>query len=408
MSLTGPTPRRPRSLAVAAAGVLMLLTACSGSGTQQAAGETGAKSSSSSPSATSASSTAAASADLLPGMPPPLSPTDVYAADKPNNLSDEVKNDAPRVYVPNSKDDTVSVIDQATMQVIATYPTGHEPQHVVPSYDLKTLYVIADLNFGAFTLIDPKTGNAGATTPIDDPYNLYFTPDGKYGIVVAEDHKRLDWYDPHSWQKQDSTEVPDCAGVDHIDFTANGKVLLATCEFANRVAVVDVQTHKLINLITLPNRPDGMPQDVKLSPDGKTFYVADMKADGVYTIDGEGKAVTGFIPTGKGTHGLYVDRTSTRLFVTNRLEGSISVIDLATKKVATKWQIPGGGSPDMGNLSADGKLFWVSGRYDSCVYVISTDDGHLVKKIPVGKGPHGLTVWPQPGRYSLGHTGIMR
>jgi DNA-binding beta-propeller fold protein YncE len=96
------------------------------------------------------------------------------------------------------------------------------------------------------------------------------------------------------------------------------------------------------------------------------------------------------------------------LFITNRGEGSITVLDLNTRKPMAKWQIPGGGSPDMGNLSADGSIFWVSGRYDDVVYAISTVDGHLIKKIPVGAGPHGLCVWPQPGRYSLGHTGILR
>jgi YVTN family beta-propeller protein len=151
-----------------------------------------------------------------------------------------------------------------------------------------------------------------------------------------------------------------------------------------------------------------MPQDVKLAPDGSVFYVADMMANGVHVIDAKTMTVIGFIPSGKQTHGLYIDRTSTRMFITNRGEGSISVLDLATRKITTKWLIPGGGSPDMGNLSADGKIFWVSGRYNGVVYAIDTDDGHLIKKIAVGSGPHGLTVWPQPGRYSLGHTGILR
>ena len=85
----------------------------------------------------------------------------------------------------------------------------------------------------------------------------------------------------------------------------------------------------------------------------------------------------------------------------------MSVIDFATRKIDVTWPIPGGGSPDMGNVSADGKTLWLSGRYDNVVYAIDTDSGD-VKKIPVGKEPHGLTVWPQPGRYSLGHTGNMR
>ncbi|MBV9593939.1 MAG: YncE family protein [Actinobacteria bacterium] len=346
---------------------------------------------------------------LLPGMPPPLSATDVYAADKPGMLSETVAGDRALVYVPNDNSNSVTIIDQATMTVLGTYPAGHEPQHVVPSYDLKTLYVVADQSPGdGLTPIDPKTGTVGKLIPVTDPYNLYFTPDGEYAIVVAEAFKRLDFYDPHTWKLHDSLPVPSCAGIDHIDFTADGRTLLASCEFANRLAVVDVASHTLLRTINLTQVAGGMPQDVKLAPDGSVFYVADMKANGVHVIDGSATKVIGFIPTGKETHGLYIDRTSTRMFITNRGEGSISVLDLATRRVATKWMIPGGGSPDMGNLSADGKVFWVSGRYNACVYAIDTTDGHLIKKLSVGSGPHGLTVWPQPGRYSLGHTGILR
>ncbi len=342
-------------------------------------------------------------------MPVPLSATDVYAADQPGMLSPTVADDRPLVYVPNGNSGTVTIIDQATMAVIGTYPAGHEPQHVVPSYDLKTLYVVADLSPGdGLTPIDPKTGKVGAQIPVTDPYNLYFTPDGQYAIVVAEAFKRLDFYDPTTWKLHDSLPIPSCDGIDHMDFTADGKTLLASCEFANRLAVVDVATHKLVSTINLTQIVGGMPQDVKLAPDGSVFYVADMMANGVYIIDANTMTVIGFIPSGKQTHGLYIDRTSTRMFITNRGEGSISVLDLATRKITTKWLIPGGGSPDMGNLSADGKIFWVSGRYNGVVYAIDTTDGHLIKKIAVGSGPHGLTVWPQPGRYSLGHTGILR
>jgi YVTN family beta-propeller protein len=115
-----------------------------------------------------------------------------------------------------------------------------------------------------------------------------------------------------------------------------------------------------------------------------------------------------FIPTGKGAHGLYVSRDSRYLYVSNRMDGSVSVISFATRKVVHTWRIPGGGSPDMGGVSADGKVLWLSGRYNSEVYAFNTDNGHLLARIPVGSGPHGLCVYPQPGRYSLGHTGVFR
>jgi DNA-binding beta-propeller fold protein YncE len=160
-----------------------------------------------------------------------------------------------------------------------------------------------------------------------------------------------------------------------------------------------------------------MPQDIRISPDGKLFYVADMMADGVFIIDGASFREVGFIATGKGTHGLYPSRDGRKLYVTNRGsnrihgpahgKGSVSVVDFASQKVDVTWPIPGGGSPDMGNVSADGRQLWLSGRYDNVVYMVDTTSG-AVQKIAVGKEPHGLTVWPQPGRYSLGHTGNMR
>lgn len=417
--------RNPRSQAarvswLAVASVVAVgLAACTAQSTTTAASPSLTTSPAPSPSATiktlPPSPSPAANPDLLAGMPAPLSPSDVYAADGPNNLSPIARTARALVYVPNTIGNTVTVIDQQTMQVIGTFPGGHEPQHVVPAYDLKTLYVAADYvptdggpGEGSLTPIDPVTGQPGAKIPIEDPYNLYFTANGQYAIVMAEARKRLDFYDPHSWQRVASLSVPACGGLNHLDYTADGRTLLASCEFANRVITVDVASQTLLQTITLPRVANGMPQDVKLSPDGKVFYVADLKAAGVYLLDAATRAITGFIPTGRGAHGLYVDRTSTRLFVTNRDVGSVTVIDLATRAPIATWLIPGGGSPDMGNLSADGRLLWLAGRYHNVVYVIDTTDGHLVKKIPVGAGPHGLTVWPQPGRYSLGHTGIMR
>ena len=161
----------------------------------------------------------------------------------------------------------------------------------------------------------------------------------------------------------------------------------------------------------------GMPQDIRISPDGKTFFVADMLADGVHVVDGASFKQIGFIPTGIGAHGLYPSRDGKSLYVANRGtnkmigrkggKGSVSVIDFATRKVVKTWPIPGGGSPDMGNVSADGKYLWLSGRFDDEVYRIETTSG-AVDKVKVGREPHGLTVWPQPGRYSLGHTGNLR
>lgn len=341
----------------------------------------------------------------LAGMPRNTDPANVYAADGPGNLSSVVRGDIPVIYVPNSGSDTVTEIDPATYRVVRTFVTGTNPQHVVPSYDLKTLWVTNDIG-NSLTPIDPRTGLPGNNVRVTDPYNMYFTPDGKRAIVVAEAHQELTFRDPHTMKLLHTLNVP-CKGVDHIDFSADGSYFLATCEFSASLIKVDTAAETVVGTLHLPTS-DGMPQDVKLSPDGKVFYVADMMANGVYVVDGTTMRVEKFIATGKGAHGLYVSRDARFLYVSNRLEGSISLIDLSTEKVAKKWRLAGGGSPDMGNVSANGKVLWLSGRYNAEVYAISTTSGKLLARIPVGAGPHGLAVWPIPGRYSLGHTGIMR
>ncbi len=341
---------------------------------------------------------------VLPGMPPILDVRDVYSADRAGNLSPVVRNFPSRVYVPNTESNTVSVIDPESYKVIDVFRVGRLPQHVTPSYDLKTLWVLNDKG-NSLTEINPATGKKGRTVRVEDPYNMYYTPDGKFAIVVAEQRERLMFRDARTMKLKNALWVP-CKGVDHMDFSADGRYLIASCEFGAKVIKVDVEGQKTVGAVMLG--AGGMPQDVKLSPDGRVFYVADMAANGVYVIDGDNLTRLDFLPTGKGTHGLYASRDSRVLYVSNRGEGSVSLIDFATRKVVQKWWLAGGGSPDMGGVSADGKVLWLSGRYNSEVYAIDTRDGHLLARIPVGHGPHGLCVYPQPGRYSLGHTGVFR
>jgi YVTN family beta-propeller protein len=343
------------------------------------------------------------SPDLLPGMPAPLDPHDLYAADHPNALAPFLTGVTPRVWVPNSNGHTVSEIDPSTYQVIRTIDVGANPQHVVPSWDLRTLWVNNDRG-NSLTPIDAITGVVGKPVPVHDPYNLYFTPDGKSAVVMASADKQIVFRDPHTMAIQHILDVP-CDGVNHADFSANGKYMIVTCEFTSELLKVDVEKHSLLGVLPLPG---GMPQDIKISPDGSSWYVADMHKNGLVVLDGDSFTLKGFVPTGKGAHGLYISRDSKTMFVTNRDEGSVSVFSFATGEVGKKFWLPGGGSPDMGGLSADGTKLWLAGRYNRVVYVLNTVTGELIEKIPVGSGPHGLCVWPQPGRYSLGHTGILR
>jgi len=352
------------------------------------------------------------------GMPPVVDSSNLYSETAAGHLSSSVAGALSRVYVPNVASNEVYVIDPATMKVVDRFRVGVNPQHVVPSWDLRTLWVANNAEGrtdGTLTPIDPRTGKPGPAVKVDDPYNMYFSPDGQSAIVVAEALKRLDFRDPQTMKLQFSLPTPQCDGINHADFTIDGRYAIFTCEFDKALAKIDLVERKVIGYLKLSK--GGMPQDIRVSPDGKLFYVADMMADGVFVIDGDAFREIGFIATGVGTHGLYPSRDGRKLYVSNRGsnkihgrphgKGSVSVVDFATRKVEATWPIPGGGSPDMGNVSEDGKTLWLSGRFDNVVYAIDTGNGQ-VRSVPVGKEPHGLTVWPQPGRYSLGHTGNMR
>ena len=328
----------------------------------------------------------------------------VYAHAGSGLLSPALSSVPPRIYVPESGSNTVAVIDPATYTVIGRFAVGAQPQHITPSYDLKTLYVLNNQG-NSVTPLDPLTGRPRSPLPVTDPYNLYFTPGGRYSIVVAEAKARLDFRDPHTFHRQRSLPVP-CRGVDHLDFTADGRFLLASCEFSGQLVVVDVRRQTVIKTLAL-GRGTAMPQDVKLAPDGRVFYVADMRRGGLWIVTADTFRVSGFLPTGKGAHGLYPSRDARVLYVSNRGEGTVSVVDFAARRIVATWLIPGG-SPDMGGVSANGRVLWLTGRYNGEVYAIDTRTGHLLARISVGRGPHGLAVWPQPGRYSLGHTGLMR
>ena len=380
---------------------------------------------------------------------PTAEPRDIYSGSASGKLSPALTGDLERIYVPNLRGNDVYVIDPLTLKVVDKFKVGIGPQHIVPSWDMRTLWVTNNAEGrtdGSLTPVDPRTGKPGNPVMVDDPYNMYYTPDGKSAIVVAEARKRLDFRDPKTMALQYSIDTPGCPGINHADFSADGSFAIFTCEFSGTLAKIDLASRKVLAYLKLdmpstrfkevPGAPrtaagkvwepgeseictvtKGMPQDIRSSPDGKRFYVADMHADGVHIIDVASFKKVGFIQTGIGAHGLYPSRDGKRLYVANRGShkihgsrlgnGGVVVIDFATEKIVARWPVPGGGSPDMGNVSADGKYLWLAARYDDVVYRFDTASGD-VQQVKVGKEPHGLTVWPQPGRYSLGHTGNMR
>jgi len=307
---------------------------------------------------------------------------------------------APRVYVPNEASATVTVIDPTTFGVLATIPVGQLPQHITPAHDMSALYA-DNMDSNLLSVIDPASSTVSRSIGLPRPYNLYFTPDGTKAVVMAEPLNRIDFYDATTWKLLSSVAVPS-PGIDHADFSAGGRYMLASCEYGGHIVKVDVVSMQLVADLEV----GGLPIDVRLSPDGMVFYVANQGRAGVSIIDPVSMTELGFLPTGQGAHGMAISRDTRSLYVSNRLDETISVIDFVSRKVVKTWSV--GGSPDMLQVSPDGKQLWTSNRSGATVSVIDTATGQVMAQIGVGNGPHGLTYFPQPGRISLGHNGVYR
>ncbi len=324
----------------------------------------------------------------------------VYAATMTSEVKESLAGLPERVYVPNVVENSITVIDPATFQVVDSYQVEQLPYHVTPSWDMSQLLVNNEES-STFTVIDPETGRPSDTVSAPFPYNFYYTPDGETAVVVVERLQMLEFRDTETWEMKGSVYIP-WPGVDHLDFSRDGDYFLASSEWSGAVSKVDVEKMELVDYVEV----GALPIDIKLSPDGEVFYVADQGTMGVHVIEPEEMKEIDFIPTGEGAHGLQVSRDTKSLYVSNRLEGTVSVIDFETRKVTDKWVT--GGSPDMFQLSPDGRQLWVSGRYDAAVYVIDTKNGELLSTIYTGVQPHGLAYFPNPGRFSLGHNGVYR
>jgi YVTN family beta-propeller protein len=331
----------------------------------------------------------------------PAGRRNIYAGILPGNFSPAVRGVPERVYVPNSESGTVTEINPATFRVVRTFATGTYDQHITPSWDLRRLYV-NNTTSNTLTVLSPRTGRAVGTIPVTDPYNLYFTPDGSKAIVVAEGLERVDFRNPHTWGLIKTVRIPS-PGPDHLDFTADGRAFLISCEFGGAVYRVDTRTMRITGRVPV----GGLPVDVKLSPDGTRFYVANQGIrSGVTMISARTLRIVGFIPTDHGAHGLAISRNTRDLYVSNRVAGAISVISFARDRVIATWHV--GGSPDMLQVSPDGSQLWASNRFNGTVSVIDTHTGRLIHTITVGSSPHGLAFFPQPGNHSLGHNGVYR
>lgn len=334
-----------------------------------------------------------------PPAAPPVAPAGgrVYAATGPGMIAPNARGMPPRIYVANGR--VIDVVDPGTAQVTARFRVGASASRVVPSWDLRRLWA-ADGAHGLLVPVGPRSGRRGRPVKVTGPAGLYFTPDGRDALVLARGPRRIDVRNPRTMKLRASVPMPCSAG--HADFSAGGASLVATCAAAGALTRVDLAGRRLSGTIRLPD--GARPGDLRLSPSGAVFYVADAAKGGVWLVDARAFTLLGFVPTAPGARGLAISRDARRLFVVGG--GSLTAVDFRTRRVVSRWPLPAGHSVP-GGVSSDGTALWLADRA-GLVYAVSTRTGRVVRKIRVGGRPTALCVHPQPGRYSLGGTGLYR
>ncbi|MFL6159119.1 MAG: YncE family protein, partial [Marmoricola sp.] len=294
----------------------------------------------------------------------------MYSQTRAGMIRADVARDPALLYVPDSTGSTVTVISQRTRRIVRVLHAGQLSQHVVPAYDLKRMYVTSSIS-NEVVAISPRKGRLLGSRRVPRPYNLYFTPDGRAAIVMVEQHDVIRFSDPRTFAPIADVRSPGCWGPNHADFSANGRFFVVTCEFSGELLKISTLGHRVIGRLKLaprrhpmPGMGTSMPQDVRLSPDGTTFYVADMGTDQLRLISARTFRQSAVLDMPSHPHGIYPSRDGSYLYISDRGAGEVTVLSTRTNEIVDTWRIPGGGSPDMGGVSADGRMLWLSGRYD--------------------------------------------
>ncbi len=291
------------------------------------------------------------------------------------------------VFVLNSLDASVSVIDPATWTETRRIPTGKEPHHVYLTPDSKSLIVANSLG-DSLLFIDPKTGEAQRTIKgILDPYHLRFSPDMKWFVTAAN---RLNHIDIYRWDGKDFTlakRISSSRTPSHIWIDSKSTTAYVSMQDSDEMVALDLATQ----VIKWRVKTGPMPADVYGTADDRMILLGLTGSNGVevYDVSGPQPKRTRVISTGEGAHAFRALGDRRHVLVSNRVANTISKIDLQTFEVVASYPAPGG--PDCMDVSADGKLIFVTSRWAKKLTVIDTASRKVIQQVKVGKSPHG--VW---------------
>lgn len=288
------------------------------------------------------------------------------------------------VVVLNSRDATVSLLDQNTYQSLGSFPVGKEPHHLMATPDNKSL-IVANATGDELVFLDPKTGLLQRRLKnVADPYQIGFSPDQKWFVSNSLRLDRVDFYKYNGSELTLVNRVPLAKLPSHMAFDAASSTVFITQQGSDKVSAIDLATQKIKWTMPVGKLPAG----IAMTPDDKYLLVGIMGKDYVEVIDWRTQKTVKRIKAGMGTHNFRSMGDKRHVFVSNRVSNSINIIDQLTLENVGMIPVPGG--PDCMELSADGKTLWATLRWIKKVAVIDVKSKKVIKLIPVGRSPHGV------------------
>lgn len=294
---------------------------------------------------------------------------------------------APPIFVLNSLDANVSVIDPVSLKETRRFATGKEPHHLYLTPDEKSL-IVANALGDSLTFIDPRTADVQREIRgILDPYHLRFTPDMKWFVTTANRLNHIDFY---RWDGKDlalAKRISTGKTPSHLWIDSKSTRVYATMQDSDELVAIDIATQTILWRIGTGK----MPADVFGTIDDRLILVALTGSDNVQVFDVSGArpVLQRSVKTGEGAHAFRSAGDKRHVYVSNRVANSVSKIDTQSMTVVDSFPVPGG--PDCMDVSADGKTLYVGSRWARKLSVVDLTSRKVVGQVGVGKSPHG--VW---------------
>jgi YVTN family beta-propeller protein len=280
-------------------------------------------------------------------------------------------------FVVNSNDASVSVIDVGTRQEMRRIPLLREPHHMALTPDHRSL-VIGDTTGNALFFLDPRTGAVQRQATVSDPYQLVFSPDGKLLTIAGLARNQIDIYDARTLALLH--RIPARSMPSHINYSPDSARVFVSLQGTDRLIAIDTASGRVLWSSRVGRTPAGV-----LWNRGR-LLVGIMGEAHFAVVDPADGHVERTIPTGRGAHTMFVSHDGRTIYATDRVDGTIAVIDAATLTVQRELHVPGG--PDDLDFAPDGKI-WAALRFAQSVAIIDPSTG-VVGRIPVGRSPHGI------------------